>query len=208
MEVLKINKFAPKREKHLIDLEKIKEKIKKIQNTDNYYISENGNVYRKYNRTKFYKIKNTINKLSGYVYCTIQVKGKHKSFRIHRLVALAFIKNKDNLPLVGYKDNNKQNNNYKNLYWTTNSDNIQKAVDDGLLINDKGEDDSQLIQIACFNKNKNFICYYGSISEAHRVLKVSKSTICRHIKHSIKGKTRCGYYFREKNEYLEKGFVL
>lgn len=203
-----LSKFAPKHKDKLISIKDIKERIKKIDNSDGYFISENGNVYREYEDNKFFKLKNSINKKNEYVYSTIQCNKKHKSFRVHILVAKAFIININNYPLVGHKDNNKSNNNYKNLYWTTNSENIQKAVNDGLLVNDKGKDDSQSIQVACFNKNKEFICFYGSINEAHRDLGVSKSTICRHITHSIKGKSRCNYYFREKNEYLEKGFIL
>ena len=83
-----------------------------------------------------------------------------------------------------------------NLYWTTNKENIQKAVDDGLLINDKGYEDSQSIPIICYDQNFAEIKRYGSISECHRELKISKSTIVRHCKGLIGGKTRCGYYFR------------
>lgn len=203
-----LSKFAPKHVDKLILKEDIKERIVKINNSDNYFVSENGNIYREYELNKFYKLKPHINKKNGYVYSTIRCNNKRKTFRVHILVAKAFIENLNNYPLVGHKDNNKTNNNYKNLYWTTNSENIQKAVDDGLLVNDKGADDSQSIQIACFDINQNFICFYGSISEAHRDLGVSKSTICRHITHSIKGKSRCNYYFRSKEEYEEKGFVL
>lgn len=42
---------------------------------------------------------------------------------VHRIVAIHFIPNPNNLPLVLHKDNNKQNNVYTNLYWGSISEN-------------------------------------------------------------------------------------
>ena len=55
---------------------------------------------------------------------------------------------------------------------------------------------------------KNFIEAIGSCTLASKKYNVSKSTVCRQCKHEIKTKPRCGYYFRYKDEYDEKGFVL
>lgn len=45
--------------------------------------------------------------------------GKQHMMTIHRLVAIAFIDNPDNLPLVNHKDCNPENNNVNNLEWCT-----------------------------------------------------------------------------------------
>ena len=56
---------------------------------------------------------------------------ERKSFKIHRLVALAWIPNPDNKPCVGHLDNNVRNNKVSNLYWCTQQENISKACIEG-----------------------------------------------------------------------------
>lgn len=54
-----------------------------------------------------------------------------KRYFIHRLVALTYIPNPDNLPIVMYLDNDIHNNQVINLKWGTGSDNIKQAFRDG-----------------------------------------------------------------------------
>lgn len=70
---------------------------------------------------------------SGYLHIGLCKNGKKKHFKIHRLVAQAFIPNPDNLPEVNHKDENPSNNfvgtkenNFKdgNLEWCTAKYNI------------------------------------------------------------------------------------
>ncbi|QNO01208.1 DNA binding protein [Lactobacillus phage Lbab1] len=42
-----------------------------------------------------------------------------KMYHVHKLIALAFLDNKDNLPVINHKDENKQNNSVSNLEWCT-----------------------------------------------------------------------------------------
>ena len=55
----------------------------------------------------------------GYFMVCLYKNKKHKYYLIHRLVALTFINNPDNLPCVNHKDEDKSNNRVDNLEWCT-----------------------------------------------------------------------------------------
>jgi hypothetical protein len=59
----------------------------------------------------------------GYLLVDLQNAGKKVTYKVHRLVAIAFIKNPKNKPQVNHKDGNKENNNVNNLEWVTDSEN-------------------------------------------------------------------------------------
>lgn len=61
----------------------------------------------------------------GRKYLNVKCNGKMKSFRVHRLVAEAFIPNPDNLPFVNHKDENPSNNRVENLEWCTHEYNVR-----------------------------------------------------------------------------------
>ena len=55
--------------------------------------------------------------LRGYKMVTLSKHGKQKHFPVHRLVAIAYLENPENLPCINHKDENKTNNNSDNLEW-------------------------------------------------------------------------------------------
>lgn len=59
--------------------------------------------------------------------------GGKKIFKVHRLVAMAFIPNPDGKPQVNHIDGNPQNNHVDNLEWCTPSENMQHALRTGLI---------------------------------------------------------------------------
>lgn len=61
---------------------------------------------------------------SGYYNIILRKNGKRYSKQIHRLVAEAFLENKENKPIVNHKDYNRKNNNVENLEWCTQKENV------------------------------------------------------------------------------------
>ena len=97
-----------------------------INECPDYLIYENGDIISK-DRTimrsnghkqtfKSQKI-NPSKNIHGYLVVRLQVDKKQKNFKIHRLIAIAYIPNPENLPCVNHKDCNKLNNKIDNLEW-------------------------------------------------------------------------------------------
>ena len=61
----------------------------------------------------------------GYPIVKLKTSKVTKTCKVHRLVALAFIPNPDNLPQVDHIDGVKTNNKVGNLRWVTNKQNMQ-----------------------------------------------------------------------------------
>lgn len=60
----------------------------------------------------------------GYKRIELSKNGKGKTYLVHRLVALVFIPNPDDSPMVNHKDENPSNNNVNNLEWCTHEYNM------------------------------------------------------------------------------------
>lgn len=68
-------------------------------------------------------------------YFSVPIKTVKANFMyIHRLLAMTFIPNPNNLPEVNHKDGNKENNALDNLEWVTGSQNIRHAFTNNLCV--------------------------------------------------------------------------
>lgn len=101
---------------------------KKINGFENYSISSEGRIRNdKRNSLKSQRVNS-----NGYSITSIYNEGEASTFRVHRLVAEAFIDNPYNKPEINHLDGNKLNNNVDNLEWCTKSENMIHAYDTGL----------------------------------------------------------------------------
>ena len=105
-----------------------------INECPDYIIYENGDIFSK-DRTithntgskHFYKSQKISPQKhkSGYWCVNVQVNKQRKHFYVHRLIAIYFIPNPNNLPFINHKDCNRVNNNIDNLEWCSNMHNTQ-----------------------------------------------------------------------------------
>lgn len=108
--------------------------MKHIDIDDAYMVSRQGKVYS----TLFGKLKElkTSLDISGkYERVTLR---SNKAYLVHRLIALAYIPNPDNLPQVNHIDGDMKNNNVDNLEWVSIGGNQLHAYETGLKIKPKG----------------------------------------------------------------------
>lgn len=64
----------------------------------------------------------------GYLVVNLYIDRKLKQFRVHRLVASAFINNPENKPHINHKDGNPKNNHVNNLEWCTPKENVNHSL--------------------------------------------------------------------------------
>ena len=82
-----------------------------------YQVSNLGNVKSlNYNHTGKEKLLKPIN-ANGYLTVHLSINNNKKKYKIHRLVAEAFIENHKDLQIINHKDENKSNNCVANLEW-------------------------------------------------------------------------------------------
>lgn len=78
-------------------------------------------------------MKDRIVKSSGYKIIKLTKDKKESHLYVHKLVAQAFIPNPENKPQVNHINGNKINNCVNNLEWVTAKENIEKAIETGLI---------------------------------------------------------------------------
>lgn len=112
---------------------KLKEVWKDIKEYEGYYeVSNLGNVRSKERYVKTggggkrlisSKIKNPFLNKRGYLRVQLFKNNRKKNFRVHRLVAQAFIENPENKLEINHKNLNKKDNIVSNLEWVTGEEN-------------------------------------------------------------------------------------
>ena len=91
----------------------------------NYLIYPDGKIYnQKFKRYLQSKCKDK----DGYRVIKLRKDGKPKMFKLHRLIAIHYIPNPENKPLIDHKNRNTSDNRIENLRWATMSENCQNRI--------------------------------------------------------------------------------
>lgn len=167
---------------------------------NNYMVSNMGRV----KNIKLNHILKPVKVIGGYYRVDLSVNNNPKHFRVHKLVALAFLPNPKNLPSINHKDENKANNSVDNLEWCThkyNSNygtakersaahkNYAEIARKGLVYKYK--------PVVQYNLNGEFVKRWESATHCEKVLGINASRIrscCRGV-----SKIAHGYIWRYEN---------
>lgn len=127
---------------------------------------------------------------SGYLSVTLCKNGEEARFRVHRLVAMTYLPNPNNLPEINHINEVKTDNYLNNLEWCDRSYNInygnrtQKQIEARVGKN----------KIACYKKNTgDFVRYFRSQTEAANELNLWQGNIAKALNGSLK--STGGYIF-------------
>jgi hypothetical protein len=182
-------------QKEIIAMEEV---WKEIKNFEGYYeISNLGNI-RSLTRinTNGRCLKGRLRKpykgWDGHLRIRLSKGNKLTDCLVHRLVALAFIPNPNNLPQINHKDENPQNNCVDNLEWCTLLYNLKYGT------REKRSAESRCIPIIQYTKGGEFIERFSSIQLAEQKTGINHTHISDCAKH--KRKTCGGYVWQYENE--------
>lgn len=167
---------------------------KDIPNTNGQYkVSNQGRVMT----TKTGRILTPVVDARGYErVCLFKADRDHR-YKVHRLVAIAFLTNPKGKEQVNHKDGNKRNNCVDNLEWVTNEENMHHSRINGLHDGHRRFCESKKKRIVAIHIESGEETIYDSILSAKKAIGTS------HIQEVLKGLRyeAKGYTFR----YAEGG---
>lgn len=159
---------------------------KQIEGYENYSVSNTGLVMN----TKKGRLLSLKHTKDGYYGVTFWKHSVPKYFKVHRLVATAFIPNPNNLYCVDHINLNKLDNRVENLRWLSLADNNRVYRKEQLSAEEKEKrNDFNRRKVVCVETGR----VYRSLTEAGKEYKVTSQCIgnCSHGR----AKTACGLHF-------------
>ena len=162
----------------------------------------------KHNKTRTHKqlIKKQRYDKDGYCVVTLCKDGKKtgKNFRVHRLVAIAFISNLEDKPVVNHKNGMKADNRLENLEWCTVQENTIHAIQSGLKSKSVmpkenifyGKDNFKSKSVFMIDMDGTILKKFDCIADAKRYLKLPNPNRVSLICSCCKGKIETAYRYK------------
>ena len=143
-----------------------------------YHVSNMGNV-KSINFNNTWKCKNLSpwNNTHWYLYVVLCKSWKTKPFKIHRLVAQAFIPNKEKKEQVNHINWDRSDNELKNLEWSTPKENIVHSYINLWNKKRSGVEHHNSREVLQYSRDKSFIRKWWSMSDVQRILWIHVSSI-------------------------------
>ena len=144
---------------------------------ENFLICENGKIIRiKYwNKSVREYVKQTEH--NGYLVVGLC----SKQYRVHRLVAQAFIDNPNNKPQVNHINGIKTDNRVENLEWVTPSENIRHSWKNGLSYKRFGKHNDKTKPIYQYDLQGNLLKIWENPNDIEKELGIKKGSIQKAI---------------------------
>ena len=103
--------------------------------------------------------------------------GLRKAILVHRLVALTFIPNPHQYPIVNHKDEDSSNNNVDNLEWCTQQYNTNYGTHNARMAHTISATAYQKREVVQLSTSNTLIAQYSSIKEASESTGVNRGSI-------------------------------
>lgn len=166
---------------------------KNIENYPDYMVSSMGRVKSlKQGKERLLKLNKCNN---GYLKVTLSDKKEIKQFKVHRLVAQAFIDNSNNKEFIDHINTIKTDNRVENLRWVTRTENNNNPLT-------VEKYTKPIIQL---NKDMELVKIWKSAREIEKKLGFDHSNIAQACK---KEKIKYGYLWGYANDYERLPFKV
>ena len=136
------------------------EVFKDIKSNPDYQISNEGRVWSK-KSNRYMKLQKDA---CGYLRVQLYMgNGKGRTEKVHRLVAIAFIDNPDNLPEVNHINHQRDDNRVENLEWVSHKENSEKT--------------QKVKQVGKYDREGNLLEVFDTLAQAAKAENTTPSNI-------------------------------